>query len=152
MRDAVAAELEIAPSRMVLAGFSAGGMLTWTMACADPDAFAGFAAFSGTFWEPGVPDRCAGPAAIRHHHGTADAVVPMAGRAIGATRQGDVAAVLGAYRTQFAMAPVAAPAVAGLACDAWGGGGARLALCTHPGGHTFRADWLAAFWRDAAGP
>lgn len=151
VRDDVMDRLGLDPASIVMAGFSAGGMLTWTVACDAPDAFAGFAPFSGTFWIEGEPDACAGPATIRHHHGTDDGVVPVGGRAIAETRQGDVERVMAAYRAQFAMAPSDAPTVDGLACDAWAGGGARLGYCLHPGGHRFERAWLGTFYDDVVG-
>lgn len=151
VRDDVMARLGLRADAVVMSGFSAGGMLTWTVACAAPDAFAGFAPFSGTFWEGGEPERCAGPATIRHHHGTSDGVVPIAGRAIAETRQGDVERVMARYRAQFGMEAADAPAIDGLECEAWAGGGARLGYCLHPGGHTFSRDWLGRFYDDVAG-
>ena len=148
VRDDVMERLGLEPSDVIMSGFSAGGMLTWTVACDAPDAFAGFAPFSGTFWIEGEPDACAGPATIRHHHGTSDGVVPIAGRAIGDTRQGDVDRVLGAYRAQFTMEPTDPPGIDGLECEAWTGGGARLGFCLHPGGHTFDPAWLGRFYDD----
>ena len=36
--------------RLMAAGFSAGGMMVWNLACTMPERFAGFAAIAGTFW------------------------------------------------------------------------------------------------------
>ena len=37
-------------TRVMMTGFSAGGMMVWNLACARPDLFAGFAPIAGTFW------------------------------------------------------------------------------------------------------
>ena len=67
------ARFGIDPARLVASGFSAGGMMVWNLACAQPDVFAGFVPVSGTFWlQP--PAQCASPAAsIVHLHGGFDA-------------------------------------------------------------------------------
>jgi len=78
---------EIDRNRIVVSGFSAGAMLTWTLACERGDDFAGFIPISGTFWAP-VPDTCPRPAAsIIHIHGDADKTVPLQGRQINQSRQ-----------------------------------------------------------------
>ena len=46
----------IDPDRLLATGFSAGGMMTWNLACDAGDLFAGFAPIAGTFWAP-VPDQ-----------------------------------------------------------------------------------------------
>ncbi|WP_424928083.1 alpha/beta hydrolase family esterase [Amaricoccus tamworthensis] len=75
---------------LVMAGFSAGGMLTWNLACETDSAFSGFIPLSGTFWDP-IPGQCAGaPVSLVHYHGTSDTVVPIIGRKIADTYQGDV--------------------------------------------------------------
>lgn len=125
------------PARTVLAGFSAGGMLTWTIACEMSGDFAGFVAMSGTFWAP-EPSACPAPGAnIVHIHGTADPVVPLTGRAIGPTRQGDVATVLAMYAAQGGYERAdSAPAPDGMTCARLvNPAGKRLEFCTFDGGH-----------------
>lgn len=141
----VAQRFAIDPDRMVLAGFSAGGMMTWTMACDRPAAFAAYIPISGTFWDP-VPAACPGdPATLHHIHGTSDPVVPIAGRPIAETRQGDVTEALAMYRAKGLDQP--APfALADLDCEAWTDGTATLSYCLHPGGHRFSVDWVSALW------
>ena len=93
LRDDILANTAIDPDRIVMAGFSAGGMMTWTLACHRPADYAGFIPVAGTFWAP-TPDSCTTPPAdIIHVHGTSDRIVPLAGRAIGEARQGDVETV-----------------------------------------------------------
>ena len=144
--DAVA-QFGLDPDRMLLAGFSAGGMLTWNVICQGGDLFAAFVPMSGTFWkEP--PQSCDTDAAVTHYHGTADTVVPIGGRAIGSSRQGDMGEVLAFYVRDRALTP-AGPVDApdGLSCQRWDGKeGTYLEYCTHPGGHRFSADWIERVW------
>lgn len=148
--DAVLADLatrvDLDDSRLVMSGFSAGGMMTWTVACGMSGRFAGFVPVSGTFWAP-VPASCpAPPANILHIHGTADGTVPLAGRAIGQTRQGNVAQVLAMYAAHGAYAADGAPeqAPGDMTCrHATNPEGRRLDFCTFPGGHEFSVTRLA---------
>ncbi|MEM7643244.1 MAG: PHB depolymerase family esterase [Pseudomonadota bacterium] len=141
----VAQRFAIDPARMILAGFSAGGMMTWTMACDRPEAFAAYIPISGTFWDP-VPLACPGdPATVHHIHGTADPVVPIAGRPIAETRQGNVMQALAMYRAKGLDASVPF-ALADLDCEAWTDGAETLSYCLHPGGHSFSVDWVGALW------
>ena len=77
--------------RILLAGFSGGGMMTWRIACDAPESFAGFAPIAGLLWRP-LPDLCAGPFRMFHVHGWSDPVVPLEGRSVanGAFTQGDL--------------------------------------------------------------
>jgi polyhydroxybutyrate depolymerase len=140
-----AARAPIDPDRRVAAGFSAGGMLTWTLACEMAGSFAGFVPMSGTFWAP-VPDRCPAPAGnLVHIHGTADGTVPLTGRAIGAARQGAVQAALDLYARHggFGAAAPPRPAPGGMRCAlARNAAGKVLGTCLFDGGHTFSAERL----------
>lgn len=145
VRDDAATRFDLDPARMVMAGFSAGGMITWQMACDRPDSFPAFIPLSGTFWDP-VPAQCAdGSATIHHIHGTSDGVVPIGGRPIGATAQGDVMQALEMYRAKGFDTSVPFT-LADLECEAWSDGDAVLSYCLHPGGHRFSAAWLAVLW------
>ncbi len=129
--------LPLDTARTVMAGFSAGGMMTWTMACEMSDDFAGFVPMSGTFWGP-EPATCTSPSAnIVHIHGTRDTTVPLGGRAIGETRQGDVAQVLAmyaAYGDYRATETAAAPE--GMTCArSTNPAGKLLEFCSFDGGH-----------------
>ena len=146
VRDDVTARTGIPPARMLFAGFSAGGMLTWNVACEAGGDYAAFLAVAGTFWQ-GPPARCPADAAIWHVHGTSDATVPIGGRPIGPVRQGDVEAVLAFYRADRGLAPDAPMPLAGLDCRRWTGPAASLSYCLHSGDHEVRADWLRAVWR-----
>ena len=145
VKDDVAERFGIDPERMLMAGFSAGGMLTWNVACEAGDGFAAFVPMSGTFWK-GPPDHCPTDARIYHFHGTADTVVPIEGRPIGPTVQGDMNAVLAMYRADKGLETRSAPAFQGLDCIRREGAAAMLQYCLHPGGHQFRADWIRGVW------
>ena len=141
----VATRATIDPARRVAAGFSAGGMLTWTLACEMGDRFAGFVPMSGTFWSH-VPETCpAPPANLVHIHGLADRTVPLQGRAIGQTRQGDVGQALAAYAERGGFAPetVESAAPGGMTCRSrQNQDGKVLAFCTFDGGHDFSTERL----------
>ena len=75
---------------------------------------------------------------LRHTHGTADTVVPMAGRPIGSSRQGDIETGFARWRAANGCA---------LSWTRWSPRsetarsdsvlrGKELKLCTHPGKHT----------------
>ncbi len=134
----------IDPARIVATGFSAGGMLTWTLACGMSERFAGFVPMSGTFWAP-VPDSCpAPPANLVHIHGDADPVVPQAGRAIGPARQGSVAKALEMYREEGGFEPAGTgPAPGGMHCARERNpAGQVLEFCSFAGGHDFSTERL----------
>ena len=126
-------------SRVVMSGFSAGGMLTWQLACSRPDLFAGFIPMSGTFWDP-VPDSCVGPVAnVVHIHGDADGTVPMAGRVIGDGKQGEVMEAMAMYRAIGGFSEQVSLAVEpDLTCRvSQNDAGTVLNICMFKGGHGF---------------
>lgn len=142
--DDLAARMPLDRDRLVASGFSAGGMLTWTLACSMSESFAGFVPMSGTFWAP-VPAECPSqPATLIHIHGTADTTVPLGGRPIGPTRQGDVPEALAMYAADGGFAPtgeIAGPG--GMSCTtAANPGGQTLEFCLFEGGHSFSAERL----------
>lgn len=130
--------------RIVAAGFSAGGMMVWNLACLHPAPFAGFVPMSGTFWlKP--PATCAAPAtSIVHIHGDADRTVPLDGRPIGPTRQGKVSDALALYR-DFGRFGGARDRTAGdLSCRVEANPtGEILEFCRFDGGHSFRTEHLS---------
>lgn len=133
----------IDPDRIIASGFSAGGMMVWYLACSHPDAFAGFIPMSGTFWlKP--PDKCTPPvSSIVHIHGDADKTVPLTGRAIGETKQGEVQDSLSMYASFGAFRPVQDSKTAGLACrNQSNTDGEILVFCLFGGGHSFRTEHL----------
>lgn len=126
----------------VLSGFSAGGMFVWNAICDRGDAFAGHVPYSGTFWG-GPPEGCGAPMApVIHVHGDADATVPMAGRPIGDTRQGDVSETLAMY-LGGAEPHGAIFALADMTCEALREE-PGLSLCMFSGGHSFSVARLGA--------
>lgn len=141
----VATRARIDPARTVASGFSAGGMLTWTLACEMSDRFAGFVPMSGTFWGD-IPATCPSPpATVVHIHGTTDRTVPLQGRAIGGTRQGDVGQALAMYAAHggFARVEGETEGPGGLTCrKARNPGGKLLEFCTFDGGHDFSTERL----------
>lgn len=133
------ARVALDPARTVFAGFSAGGMMTWTMACEMSGSFKGFVPMSGTFWGP-EPTTCTTPPTnVIHIHGTKDTTVPLGGRAIGPTRQGDVPRVLAMYATYGGYTASGTTTAPGdLSCaQSLNPAGKRLEVCTFPGGHDF---------------
>ena len=145
--DAVIADAtqnhHIDPDRIVASGFSAGGMMVWNLACTHPENFAGFVPISGTFWLM-PPPACEGPAeSIVHIHGTQDRTVPLDGRRIRETKQGQVATALLVYE-RFGEFGEKAPYDAGtLACETRSNAqGEILDLCLFDGGHSFRTEFL----------
>lgn len=136
----------IDPDRIMMSGFSAGGMVTWELACQRPDLFAGFAPLSGTFWQ-GPPASCAGPASVIHIHGTTDRTVPLAGRPIGPTRQGNVMQVLAMYRALGGFAATVTAQVDDMTCLRENNRqGDVLEFCTFDGGHRFSRTYLRYAW------
>lgn len=133
--------------RVMMTGFSAGGMMVWNLACARPDLFAGFAPIAGTYWkEP--PAECELPvASIVHIHGTEDRMVPLAGRPIGLTKQGDVAEALAMYQGFGEFGDAETAQVADMQCQRRANdAGDVLEFCTFPGAHSFRPDFLSYAW------
>lgn len=142
--DDLGNHFEVDPSRVVATGFSAGGMMTWTLACGMSERFQGFIPLSGTFWTP-VPESCPSPPSnLVHIHGTEDPTVPLEGRPIASTSQGDVFEALAMYRAHGGFAPVATdPAPGEMSCDRErSSDGLILEFCTFAGGHSFSIDRL----------
>lgn len=144
LKDELVKKHGVPADNIMVSGFSAGGMVTWQMACTLGDEFAAYAPFAGTFWAP-VPDICDGlPVPMIHSHGTSDKTVPLKGRTIGDSAQGDV------YRALKMMARAgnygkwrSIGTRGSLTCQQRDAGGSNfLQLCLHDGGHTFRSEWL----------
>lgn len=150
--DAVRADMlarwPIAPSEILVTGFSQGGSMVWDLACQRGHAFGAFAAVSGAFWEP-LPERCTGgPVDLLHIHGTADGTVPMAGRPIGNRwHQGNVMQGLEVLRALDGCPtlPSRNGELNGMVCQTWAecSSGRELRLCEHAGGHFMPEGWIA---------
>lgn len=134
-------------TRVMATGFSAGGMMVWNLACARSDQFAGFAPISGTFWlKP--PARCTGPVAnVVHIHGDNDSTVPLKGRRIGPTKQGQVSDALQMYVDYGGFAAPVRSALGALRCeDRQNKAGDILDFCLFEGGHSFRTEYVRFAW------
>lgn len=142
-----ATRFDIDTSRVMATGFSAGGMMVWNLACARSDSFAAFAPISGTFWlKP--PETCAGPVAnIIHIHGDDDSTVPLTGRPIGPTKQGEVAEALDMYVKYGGFGSTTANTHDTLSCQERRNQQADiLDFCLFEGGHSFRTEYVRFAW------
>ncbi|MEO1250417.1 MAG: prolyl oligopeptidase family serine peptidase [Pseudomonadota bacterium] len=139
----VTTRFPIDPKRLVAAGFSAGGMMVWTLACHRSERFAGFVPMAGTFWRP-TPERCTSPpASLVHIHGDADNIVPLAGRQIEDAHQGNVEDVLAMYTAYGDFGDATNVGYGELRCrERRNTSGQILDFCLFPGGHTFKAEHL----------
>ena len=147
MADVIAdlgTRMDLDRDRLVLTGFSAGGMFTWNMICGMSEPFAGFIPYSGTFWLA-PPETCPTPPAnVVHIHGTEDRTVPLGGRQIGGTRQGAVPDTLAMYRSHGGFEALGTETAAGgMSCaQSANGDGVILDFCTFAGGHSFTVERL----------
>ncbi|MEO1328191.1 MAG: alpha/beta fold hydrolase [Pseudomonadota bacterium] len=135
--------------RILLGGFSGGGMMTWRVACDAPDDFAAYAPVAGLLWRP-LPDACAGPIRLLHTHGWSDPVVPIEGRSVAGGRitQGDLFEGLDLLRRANGCVKDDPDAYAEdgpfwrrvwTACAP----GSALEMALHKGGHTTPRGWSA---------
>lgn len=140
--------------RIVVAGFSAGGMMVWNLICHRGDGFAGFIPMAGTFWRP-TPERCdSPPAQIVHLHGDSDRIVPLAGRRVADSLQGDLLQVLEIYARYGGYGPPLLRRSGQLTCEERRNPeGKILDFCLFAGGHEFRTENLRRAWQrlEAAG-
>jgi polyhydroxybutyrate depolymerase len=142
-----ASNFAIDTKRMMATGFSAGGMMTWTLACARSATYAAFAPMAGTFWlKP--PKSCNAPVTnIVHIHGTSDRIVPLTGRAIGDTRQGNVYDTLAMYKELGAFHNASESKSGNLTCeDSNNAQGKTLSFCLFSGGHQFSSKYVKFAW------
>jgi polyhydroxybutyrate depolymerase len=152
------ARLRVGDGPAMVAGFSAGGMMVWRLACDDPGAADAYAPVAGLLWRP-LPDRCAGPVRLLHVHGWSDSVVPLEGRAVGGGRivQGDLFDGLALMRATHACEtdkPTRTGTRPPFLLREWTGcpGGGALAFALFDGGHVTPAGWgdLALDWLEGA--
>lgn len=154
--DALQTELTerygIQPERTMMTGFSAGGMMTWNLACHRGESFGGFAPISGTFWRP-VPVNCPSlPSSLVHIHGTEDKIVPLTGRPIRETHQGDVFRAIEMYARHGAFLEPEQEQRGDLACETRRNvDGDVLDFCLFEGGHSFRTGFLEMAWQRVMG-
>ncbi|MEM8914399.1 MAG: polyhydroxybutyrate depolymerase, partial [Pseudomonadota bacterium] len=135
----VTSRFPIDADRIMASGFSAGGMMVWTLACEMGDRFAGFAPIAGTFWAP-EPEACpSDPVHLMHIHGTTDKMVPITGRPIADTSQGDVNKALAMFAQTGGFTDQSRSEDGELSCERLSNPEGRvLELCLHEGGHSFR--------------
>jgi polyhydroxybutyrate depolymerase len=135
-------------SRLMATGFSAGGMMVWNLICHRSDLFAGFAPISSTFWEP-EPAACdTPPANVIHIHGNADPVVPLMGRPIADTHQGQVPQVLDMYARYGGYKESNRFEDGRLSCQTSSNpSGKMLNFCLFEGGHSFRTEFVGQAWK-----
>lgn len=147
MIDHASSNFAIDRNRLMASGFSAGGMMVWNLACRRSDLFSVFVPMSGTFWEP-EPPTCDTPAAsIIHIHGDDDSTVPLGGRRIQATRQGDVKKTVEMYADYGAFGPPVAGTAMDMTCENRSNdAGKVLNFCLFSGGHSFRVKYIKWAW------
>lgn len=141
------ARFAIDPERIVMTGFSAGGMMVWNLICHRSESFAGFVPIAGTFWRP-MPERCETPPAnVIHLHGDSDRIVPLAGRKVADAHQGDVGQVLEMYGLYGGYGPPLVRRDGALTCqERRNPDGKILDFCLFPGGHGFKAAYIQQAW------
>lgn len=141
----------IAPRRIMASGMSAGAMLVWNLACERGRSFAGFAPIAGTFWTPLPADCPSLPGMLLHIHGTADRVVPLEGRAVRQSRQGNVFSAIALFASLGGYGPARQIRMDALDCTLRRNpAGAELGLCLHDGGHDYRVGDIVTAWRAIA--
>lgn len=167
LRDDAAFLLEVAEDaaerfgvdreRILLAGFSGGGMMTWRVACDAPESFAAYAPVAGLLWRP-LPEDCAGPVRMLHTHGWVDPVVPIEGRTVGGgvLTQADLFAGLDLIRRANGCArddPDDYPMGERFWRRVWTdcAPGSALEFALHAGGHATPSGWsaMALDWFEA---
>lgn len=134
-------------NRIIMSGFSAGGMVTWHLACHRPDLFAGFIPVAGTFWlKP--PGHCETPAkSLVHIHGDKDTVVPFEGREIASTHQGSIFDSFALYRSVGLFDGMESLQAEDLFCESERNPQNRVFLfCRYDGGHEFRVRHVTFAW------
>jgi polyhydroxybutyrate depolymerase len=155
-----AARFGLGRDAMLIGGFSGGGMMTWRVACNQPDSFAAYAPIAGLLWRP-LPETCAGPIRMHHTHGWSDPVVPIEGRTVGNgfATQGNLFNGLEIMRNVNGCAKDDPDDYAkdGIYLSRkWTScaPGTALEMALHPGGHRIPKGWstLAMDWFEALPP
>lgn len=134
--------------QLYAAGFSAGGSMTWLLACEAGDQLSGMVSVAGALRRPNATD-CAGLAGlpVMQVHGFADGQVPFEGRAIQDWHQGSVWDALRRARDANGCRsnPDAITVDDDLSTRSWGAScsGAPVRLDVHDGGHGLPQGWTA---------
>ncbi len=149
--DDAVARFGLDRSRILVSGFSLGGSMAWYVACREGRRYMGYAPVAGAFWEP-YPASCATPLPfLRHVHGRADTVVPLAGRQLSRARQGDVFRSFELLRRSArceAIQLTPDPRF-DFSCSHWSCDGSGQSLCLHSGGHFVDPRWIEEAFREA---
>jgi len=137
--------------KMMVTGFSDGGMMVWNLVCARSDRFAAYAPMAGTFWLK-IPKTCTGPVAnVVYVHGLTDRTVPLKGRKIEGTHQGDVMQALAMYRKYGNFGPAKKQKSGNLSCEfRTNKQGKILDFCLFPGHHKFSSRYVKFAWETFA--
>ena len=144
----VTSRFPIDRSRIMATGFSAGGMMVWNLICQRSQLFAGFVPISGTFWEPEPVTCTTPPANVIHIHGDNDPVVPLMGRKIADTHQGQVPQVLEMYSSYGGYQSSNSFEEGALDCETSIAPTSEfLTFCLFAGGHSFRTEYVRQAWR-----
>ncbi|MEM7621377.1 MAG: polyhydroxybutyrate depolymerase [Pseudomonadota bacterium] len=143
-------------SKIMISGFSLGGSMTWYIACARGNKYAGYAPIAGAFWLP-YPQSCKAPISnLFHVHGLKDKMVPMKGRQVtSSARQGDV---LHSFRmlakvNNCKTKPIDLPENSSLTpaqnlkCHKASCQKSFIELCLHDGGHSVKPQWIVRAWK-----
>ena len=146
--DDLTQRFPIDSKRIVGSGFSQGASVIWEIACKGDGRFAAFVPVAGVWWQP-MPVDCTAPARpMLHIHGTADRVMPMAGRTLRDWRQGDVLQAFATMKRVNAcpVEPTRSEQKGVLNCamSETCGSGKPLALCLHDGDHHTNPAWFKA--------
>lgn len=140
--------------RLMVTGFSAGGMMVWNLICARSNKFAAFAPMAGTFWQK-MPPACKRPVAnVIHIHGATDRTVPLKGRKILDTYQGNVMEILTKYKEFGRFGAPKQRKSGNLTCqNRTNAKGDVMNFCLYPGQHSFSSKFVKFAWEsfDAAG-
>lgn len=154
VKEDAAARFNVDADAVLLAGFSVGGSMTSYIACAAPDAFAGFAPVAGSFWRD-LPEDCAGAVRLLHTHGWRDQTVPLEGRPLGGGKiyQGDVWQSMQIWRAENGcdrLRPDSFDTDGLFWRRVWEdcAPGTALEFALHPGGHSIPQGWsgMALDW------
>jgi polyhydroxybutyrate depolymerase len=145
MLDDAATQFDIDPDNIIATGFSAGGMMTWNLICERSDLIRAAVPMSGTFWED-IPASCStDPISVVHIHGDRDRTVPLGGRQVRESHQGDVPTALGMYANYGGFTGDTSYTLGGMTCTTRGNAdGETLGFCLFEGGHSFRLENLRA--------
>lgn len=161
LRQEIIDRFAVDPKRLLVTGFSSGGILGLTLACQRGQAYAGFVILAGAYRDA-VPTDCpAGPVNVLQMHGRADKAVPMSGTPpedrihLMPVPQGlDFLRRLNGCPMEPGRSDP--ESTGGLRCAHWTGctGGRDLRFCLHPGGHLMPEGWVAraAAWLGTLAP